>query len=137
LIRNSKWTFDAEQFQQRFNAFKLLLSLLQFSKSSLIYIEVWKRRCELPAHQKTIFWSFDQSPMIFCLIWLLSYEGSISNSFQVWRNIVAGVAVILVLWQRHKLSCGGCGCTLRTIVLCQRSLQHFGSTTTPNFLNVK
>jgi len=37
------------------------------------------------------------SPMIFFLIWLLSYEGSISNPFQVCRNIVAGVAFILVL----------------------------------------
>jgi len=40
LIRNSKWTFDAEQFWQCFGAFKLLLRLLQFSKSSLLYIEV-------------------------------------------------------------------------------------------------
>ena len=35
--------------------------------------------------------------MIFCLIWLLSYEGSISNPFLVWGNISAGRAVILVL----------------------------------------
>jgi len=62
--------------------------------------------------------------MIFCLIWLLSYEGSISNPFQVWRNIVSGIAFILVLYQRHKLSSGGSGCTLRTIVLCQRSLKN-------------
>ena len=34
--------------------------------------------------------------MIFCLIWLLSYEGSISNAFLVWRNISVGRAVILV-----------------------------------------
>jgi len=46
---------------------------------------------------KKVVWSFDQSTMIFCLIWLLSYEGSISNPLQVCRNIVAGVAVILVL----------------------------------------
>ena len=39
------------------------------------------------------------SPMIFCLIWLLSYDGSISNTFLVWRNIYAGRAVILVLLQ--------------------------------------
>jgi len=39
------------------------------------------------------------SPMIFCLIWLLSYEGSISNPFPVWRNISAGRAVILVFLQ--------------------------------------
>jgi len=70
---------------------------------------------------KRVVWSFDQSPMIFCLIWLLSYEGSISNPFQVCRNIVASVGVFLVLYQRHILSSGGSGCTLRTFVLCQRS----------------
>jgi len=52
---------------------------------------------ELPAHPKRVVWSFDQSPMIHCMIWLLSYEGSISNVFHVWRNIVAGRVVILVL----------------------------------------
>jgi len=30
---------------------------------------------------------------------LLSYEGSISNAFQVWRDTGAGVAVFLVLLQ--------------------------------------
>ena len=65
--------------------------------------------------------------MIFCLIWLLSYEGSISNPFQVCRNIVTGVAVILVLQQRYILSSGGSGCTLRTIVLCQRSSKNKNS----------
>jgi len=35
----------------------------------------------------------DLSPMILCLIKLLSYEGSISNPFQLWRNIVTGVVV--------------------------------------------
>jgi len=49
---------------------------------------------ELPAHPKRVVWSFDQSSMIHCLIWLLSYGGSISNAFHVRRNIVAGRAVI-------------------------------------------
>jgi len=52
---------------------------------------------ELSAHPKRVIWSFDQSPMIHYLIWLLSYERSISNAFHVWRNIVAGRVVILVL----------------------------------------
>ena len=41
------------------------------------------------------FWS----PMIFFLIWVLFYEGSISNPFLVWGNISAARAVILVLCQ--------------------------------------
>jgi len=59
--------------------------------------------------------------MICCLIWLLSYEGAISNPFQVWRNTVAGTAVVLVLAD-IKQSSGDSGCTLRKIVLFQRSL---------------
>ena len=70
---------------------------------------------ELLAHPKRVVWSFDQSPTIHCLICLLSYEGSISNAFHVWRNIVTGRAVILVFWQRKTLCSGGSGCTLRTI----------------------
>jgi len=89
---------------------QIVIESLSFSKSSLLYIEVWKRR-----------WSFDQSPMIFYLIWLLFCEGSISNPFKFRRNICAGRTVILVLQQRHKLSSGDSGCTFRTIVLCQRS----------------
>jgi len=92
--------------------------------SSLLYIEVWKIRWKLPAHQKESFEAWSKSPMIFCLIWLLSYEGSISNAFIVWRNIVAGIAVIRVLMQRHKKSSGGSGCTLRIIVLFQRSWEN-------------
>ena len=68
------------------------------NRSSLLYIEVWKIHWGLQAHQKESFeacWS----PMIFCLIWVLSYEGSISNPFLVWGNISVGRAVILVLLQ--------------------------------------
>jgi len=72
-------------------------------------------------HNKESFETCWKSSMIFCLIWLLSYEGSISNAFLVWRNISAGRVVILVLLQRHWQSNGGSGCTVRTIVLCQRS----------------
>jgi len=62
-----------------------------------------------------------KSPMIFCLIWLLSYEGSISNPFQVWRITGSGITVILVLLQRQNLVSGDRGCTIRTIVLFQLS----------------
>jgi len=69
------------------------------SRSSLLYIEVWKIRWKLSAHQKDLFEAWSKSPMIFCLIWLLFYEGSIWNPFQVWRDIGAGIAVFLVLLQ--------------------------------------
>jgi len=92
--------------------------------SSLFYIEVWEIRWKLPAHQKESFEAWSKSLLIFCLIWLLSYEGSTSNEFLVWRNIAAGIAVILVLLQIHNQSSGDSGCTVRTIVLCQRSWEN-------------
>jgi len=88
---------------------------------SLLYIEVWKIRWKVANTIYSHLKLWLKSPMIFCLIWLLSYEGSISNAFLVWRNISTCIVVILVLLQRHEQSSGGSGCTIRTIVLCQRS----------------
>ena len=72
------------------------------SRSSLLYIEVWKIRWKLPAHQKRVVWSLIKSLMILCMIWLLSYEGAILNPFQVWRNTGACIAVVLVLLQTQN-----------------------------------
>jgi len=44
--------FDAQQFLQSFGTSKLLVSLFTIFKSSLLYIEVWKRRWWLTTHQK-------------------------------------------------------------------------------------
>jgi len=99
LIRNSRWTFDAEQLWIVVWVLYMCVSAFSNSKSSLLYIEMWKIHWKLPAHQKESFETWSKSPMIFCLIWLLSYEGSISNSFQVWRDTGGGIAVFLVLLQ--------------------------------------
>ena len=120
MIRNSKWTFDAEQYQQSFDTYKLLFSLSQFSKSSLLYIEVWKRRCELPAHQKESFeaWSNHQ--------WSFSWFGYCpkKDQFQTIPSLEEH-------WCRHSCcswpiadtdhGSGDSGCTLRTIILFQLS----------------
>jgi len=37
--------YDVKQFQQRFGSCKIVVSLLEIFKSSLLYIEIWKRRC--------------------------------------------------------------------------------------------
>ena len=95
------------------NNFSRVLALVNYctslefsnSRSSLLYIEVWKIRWKLSAHQIESFrvvWSLIKSPTIFCLIWLLSYEGSISNISQVWRNTGAGIVVVLVLLQTQN-----------------------------------
>ena len=94
------------------NNFDRVLALLNccrvllFFKYSLLYIEVWNERFKCQHIQKESLLKLDLSPMILCLIKVLSYEGSISNPFQLWRNIVVGVVVFqscyLVLYQRHK-----------------------------------
>ena len=93
--------FDVKQFQQSLGTCKLLYESLM-SKQQVLYIEVWKIRWKLPAHQKREVWSLIKSPMILCLIWILSYEWAISNSFQVWRNTGAGIVVVLVLLQTQN-----------------------------------
>ena len=68
-------------------------------RSSLLYIEVWKRRWRIAStHTQRVVWSLLITNDLL-LIWLLSYEGWISNPFLVWRNISANRAVILVLLQ--------------------------------------
>jgi len=92
------------------NHFSRVLALIKLlyeswvknSRSSLLYIEVWKICCKLPAHQIESFQTWLDHQWSLCLIWLLSYEGSISNPFQVWRNTVAGIAVVLVLLQTQN-----------------------------------
>ena len=108
------------QFQQRFGSSKLLLeSCNSLSPYSYIYRGV--KETLIASTSKRVFWNLIKSPMIFCLIWLLSYEGSISNSFQVWRNTGADIVVILVLLQRQNRASGDRGCTIRTIILFQLS----------------
>jgi len=68
-------------------------------RPSLLYIVSGVKETLENSQHACIKESFEAcwSPMIFCLIWLLSYEGSISNPFLVWGNIYAARAVILVL----------------------------------------
>jgi len=102
--QNRVWTLkclESLAFVYVFIAFLYVyLVFLSTRRSSLLYIVVWKRRWRICQHTCTKE-SFEAcwSSMIFCLIWLLSYEGSNSNPFLEWRNISAGRAVILVLLQ--------------------------------------
>ena len=103
--QNKVWTLkrlESLAFCMRVYCFLVCILYYSFStrRSSLLYIVVWKRRWRIAStHAQKESFEACWSPMIFCLIWLLSYEGSISNSFLVWRNISAGRAVILVLLQ--------------------------------------
>jgi len=66
----------------------------------------------LPTHQKSRLLNLDKSPMICCLIWLLSYEGTISNPFPKER-ITSAVTTVVLYYCRHvKHSSGDSGCTI-------------------------
>ena len=75
--RNSKW------MQNNFSRGLVLVKILwvfrsaflhyQFSRSSLLYIEVWKRRCEIASTQRVVAeaWSFtfDLLPDLVVVLW--------------------------------------------------------------------
>jgi len=84
VVKKFYVNFDVKQFQQSFGTCKLLY---ESCKETLYNVSTLKR----------VVWSLIKSPVICCLIWLLSYEGAISNPFQVWRNTIAGTSVVLVL----------------------------------------
>jgi hypothetical protein len=73
--------------------FQIVVEFCSFFKYSLLFIEVWNERCKCQHIQKESLLKLDLSPMIPCLILLLSYEGSISNPFQLRGNISAGLVV--------------------------------------------
>jgi hypothetical protein len=92
LLTNSKWTFDAEQFQMSFGICKIVVWVLQFSKSSLLYIEVWKRRCWLLAHQKKSSLKLDQItndllPDLVIVQWMINFKSIPSMEEHLcWHN---------------------------------------------------
>jgi len=70
-----------------------------------VFIPIYRgfeRRWELAVTSTCLAWSFDSSPLIFCLIWYVSYEELISNPFHFQRNnICSNITVILVLIWRQ------------------------------------
>jgi len=73
-----------------------------FSKSSSLFIEELRDVGNLAVASTCPSWSFDSSPLIFFLIWYLSYEELISNPFCFQRNnVCCNIVVILVLIWRQ------------------------------------
>jgi len=96
LLRNSKWTLMWNNFSRVLALVNCCVSLTILYFFTPLYRGV-KETLYNVSTSKRVVWSLIKSPMICCLIWLLSYGGAISNPFPVWRNIVAGTAVVLVL----------------------------------------
>jgi len=83
LIRNSKWTFDVKEFQQSFGTCKTVVWVLSVKLQVFTpFYRGVKDTLEIASTSNRVVWSLIKSPMICCLIWLLSYEGASSNSFQ-------------------------------------------------------
>ncbi len=120
--RNSKW------MQNNFSRGLVLVKILwvfrsaflhyQFSRSSLLYIEVWKRRCEIASTPKSRCWS-----LIFHQ-WSFAWFGCcpMKNKFEI-HSLSKGTsmqakpysgAVFLSCSADTKQSSGERGCTIRT-----------------------
>jgi len=90
-----------------------------------VFIPIYRgfeRRWELAGTSTCLVWSFDSSPLIFCLIWWLSYEELISNPFHLWRNKFCEHYCYSCLDVETRCRDGGCrgmrkvsGCTIRTM----------------------
>ena len=82
--------------------FCLLYSIVIFLQVFIPIYRGFERRWELAVTSTCLAWNFDSSPLIFCLIWYLSYEELISNPFLFQRNnVYSNIAVILVLIWRQ------------------------------------
>ena len=90
------------------------------SRFSLLYIEVWKIRCKLPAHQIKSFetWSDHQWSYAWFGYCPMKDQFQILPSLEEHRCRHSSYSCPVV---DTKQSSGGGGCTLRTIVLFQRS----------------
>ena len=103
--QNRVWTlkcFRESSFWMRVcNVFLSVYSVVLFNLKTFTPLYSGVKETLENSHHACIEESFETcwSPKIFCLIWLLSNEGSISNPCLVWGNISAGRAVILVLLQ--------------------------------------
>ena len=126
--RNSKWmqnNFSRDlALVKMLWVFRLAFLHCQISRSSLLYIEVWKRRCEIASTPKSRCWS-----LIFHQ-WSFAWFGCcpMKNQFEI-HSLSKGTymqarpysgAVFLSWSVDTKQSSGERGCTIRTIVQCQR-----------------
>ena len=104
---------------------------LLFSKSSSLFIEDLRDVENLAVTLTCLAWSFDSSPLIFFLIWYLSYEELISIPFLFQRNDVCNniVIILVLIWRQvaEMVVAGTCAklvvvhfvhCPLSTLVMC-------------------
>ena len=105
MKRDSRWTFYAEQFQTRLTLVNCCMSFVfvcVFYFKQQVFTPLYrsvKDTLENVSTSKRDVWTLIKIINDLLSDMLLSYEGSISNAFQVWRDTGAGVAVFLVLLQ--------------------------------------
>jgi len=121
IVKKFKVNFNVKQFQQSFGTCKIVVRVLQFFRSSLLYIEVWKRHCWLLAHQKRSCLKLDQItnyllPDLIIVVWRNNFK-SIPGIEEYQRSHSCSSCTIA----DTKQSNGDSGCTLCTIALFKRS----------------
>jgi len=127
FIRNSKWTFDAEQFQQSLALVNCCMSLVYvcvcISKQQIftpLYRGV-KDMLEIASTSKRVVWNLikitnDLLPNMIIIVWRINFKFFPSLEEHWCRHSYFSCPVV-----GTKQSGGDSGCTLRTIVLCQLS----------------
>ena len=94
---------------------------LSTSRSSLFYIEVWKRRWRIAStYTQRVIWSLlitnDLFPDMVIVLWRINFK-----SIPCMKEHFCRQSCYPCLVAKHDQSSGEGGCTLRTIVLFQRS----------------
>ena len=110
--RNSKW------MQNNFSRGLVLVKILwvfrsaflhyQFSRSSLLYIEVWKRRCEIASTQRVVTeaWSFtfDLLPDLVVVLWRTNLKSiPYPKEHLCRRSRILELFSCLVAWTQNRV----------------------------------
>jgi len=72
-----------EQFPQSFGTCKIVVRVFLILQVFTPLYRGVKETLLIVSTSKRVIWNLIKSPMICCLIWLLSYEETISNPFHV------------------------------------------------------
>ena len=117
--------FRESSFWMRVNCFLIcMLYIVCFfgltRKPSLLYIVVWKRRWRTANTHKKVVWSLlitnDLLRDMVIVLWRINFK-----SIPWMREHFYKQSCYLCLVAKHDQSSGECGCTVRTLVLFQRS----------------
>ena len=98
VVKKFEVNFDVKQFQQSVGTCKIVVRVLQFFMSSLLYIEVWKRSFWLPTRQKESFeaWSNHQWSVAWFGYCPMKEQFQIHSTYGGITSVVTAVVLVLL-----------------------------------------